>query len=476
MIARGVYGKIYPTIDSSIVKKLISKDQDDSLAQNFLREASIYGLLKDSEYVPKIDKILIETIDTDIEDETYEFIFMEKFDGHVDIYTKYSEEDIRNIIYSVMCALYDMHTLDISHRDVKPHNVLKRGDIVKLCDFGISRICLDNGVTNISDEVQTLWYRAPEVLLLKKSYNCKIDMWSVGVMIYELCNGQHLMRSKNEEDHINNIFSIFAVPSTTEWPELPHEDLLKYSKIKRTDVVLNTTDADLVDLAGRLLVVNPKHRASVFDVINHNYFKKSPKFVQRERKCILKRYRDISLKFSAVGIGEHITFETRAKILTFYINEIRRVNSDCTIIFHSIHLIDKCISLYPKLDVSQYKLLCWVCYMLSTKIHCNRYVDVRTITSRMMFAVTCNDVIEMEIFVVRLLNCDLFIPDENTFLKIMKNTLAIDSTRFAIILNRLLMSLISDPEYGKRDILTNVVDELSKYYEGLSMKCLIDKI
>jgi cyclin-dependent kinase len=69
---------------------------------------------------------------------------------------------------------------------------------VKLIDFGLAR---NSGLPNknYTNEVVTLWYRAPDILLGNEQYNSKIDIWSIGCIFAELVIGKPLFKGKNEE-------------------------------------------------------------------------------------------------------------------------------------------------------------------------------------------------------------------------------------------------------------------------------------
>lgn len=78
------------------------------------------------------------------------------------------------------------HELGIVHRDIKPENLLltTRGPdgILKLADFGISKILSEE---MLSTNCGTPIYMAPEIWG-GKSYNEKVDMWSIGIVMYFL--------------------------------------------------------------------------------------------------------------------------------------------------------------------------------------------------------------------------------------------------------------------------------------------------
>ena len=78
-----------------------------------------------------------------------------------------------------------MHGKRILHRDIKTANIFVAGDgILKLGDFGIAR---DIGTINakLNTEVGTPQYMSPEILK-GESYDSRADMWSLGVILYEL--------------------------------------------------------------------------------------------------------------------------------------------------------------------------------------------------------------------------------------------------------------------------------------------------
>lgn len=63
----------------------------------------------------------------------------------------------------------------------------------------------------------TLWYRAPELLLGTKFYDCSVDLWAVGCIIGELLNRSPLLPGKTEVDQVKLIFQLLGCPNDKIW-------------------------------------------------------------------------------------------------------------------------------------------------------------------------------------------------------------------------------------------------------------------
>ena len=103
-------------------------------------------------------------------------------------------------------AIYFLHKNKIIHRDIKPENLLiNNNNILKLCDFGWSVYLNNNKRVTFCGTVE---YMAPEIVK-KKEYDFSIDVWSLGVLLYELIHSHSPFVAKdlNINKIENNIIS-----------------------------------------------------------------------------------------------------------------------------------------------------------------------------------------------------------------------------------------------------------------------------
>lgn len=103
--------------------------------------------------------------------------------------TGFSFEVVMKIFLELLVGLGDLHEHRILHRDLKPENcLLDEGGDVKIGDFGSGRMMMSKTSMAKSTTVGTLGYQSPEILN-EIPYSYPSDVWSLGVMMYELIVG-----------------------------------------------------------------------------------------------------------------------------------------------------------------------------------------------------------------------------------------------------------------------------------------------
>ena len=107
----------------------------------------------------------------------------------------FRDSEIIQIMLDLTSALSFMHKKNIMHRDIKQNNILL-DDMGRAIFIDFSHAIRNNNCPTLNTYVCTYTYRAPEVFKYKKkkvdSYDEKIDIWSIGIILFELCTGNSL--------------------------------------------------------------------------------------------------------------------------------------------------------------------------------------------------------------------------------------------------------------------------------------------
>lgn len=104
---------------------------------------------------------------------------------------------------------------------MKPENILlDSGNNIRIGDFGLSRI-VTQPLRPYTNEVMTMLYRPPELILGEKDYCIGIDIWSIGCIFAELYLGKPLFDDVTGElDLLHRQFELFGTPSDKDWPRM----------------------------------------------------------------------------------------------------------------------------------------------------------------------------------------------------------------------------------------------------------------
>lgn len=102
--------------------------------------------------------------------------------------TALKEEDALYLFSQVVLGVHHIHFKKLLHRDLKPENIMltgSRGDIVKIGDFGVSKNFQELTDLSAMCRAGSFYYMAPE-MLKGQHYDYKCDIWSMGVVLYEM--------------------------------------------------------------------------------------------------------------------------------------------------------------------------------------------------------------------------------------------------------------------------------------------------
>ena len=164
-------------------------------------------------------------------------------------FRKFDERTTAQILRETISALQYLHSFNppIIHRDIKPENLLlNEGGRVLLADFGWSNFS-DGDVRKTF--CGTPEYIAPE-MLLKKGHDTRVDIWSIGILMFELLSGYSPFVAKSNQELYSNIRKL-----KIHWPR----DMPPLAK----------------NLITKILKLDIKERPSLQEILDHQWFKQT---------------------------------------------------------------------------------------------------------------------------------------------------------------------------------------------------------
>eukprot|EP00992_Anisonema_acinus_P008008 TRINITY_DN4079_c0_g1_i1.p1 TRINITY_DN4079_c0_g1~~TRINITY_DN4079_c0_g1_i1.p1 ORF type:complete len:624 (+),score=193.23 TRINITY_DN4079_c0_g1_i1:46-1872(+) len=188
------------------------------------------------------------------------------------------EDHASYFMYQLLCGVKEMHDAGIIHRDLKPHNLLVNMDCeLKICDFGMARA--EDTTVDMSDDVQTIWYRAPEILVDCAAYSKPIDLWSCGTILGELLGRRALFMGRHSLQMLQLIIQMLGSPSEEDlfFKETTNKTREYIRKLRAPPAnwsrLFPRASALGLDLLSKLLVFNPAKRLTIEEALNHPFCK-----------------------------------------------------------------------------------------------------------------------------------------------------------------------------------------------------------
>ncbi len=130
-------------------------------------------------------------------------------------------EETIGITLQTLEGLVKAHNKNITHRDIKPANIFITNDgIVKILDFGLAKVIGQTQLTQMGSTVGTVAYMSPEQTRGEKVDN-RTDIWSLGVMLYEMMTGQQPFKGDYEQAIIYSILNEDPTSISSLRPEVP---------------------------------------------------------------------------------------------------------------------------------------------------------------------------------------------------------------------------------------------------------------
>ncbi len=293
-ISSGSFGKVIKAIKLStneeVAIKIIKKNTYNSSLKEEIK------ILKNCEH-----KNILKFIDY-IETNSKFFIIMELLKGgtlknFILNNKNLSEEKISIIIKQILSAVNYLHNKNICHRDIKPENIMFKDNSyseLKLIDFGLSiKNFYDLGE---KDYCGTFRYMAPEILE-NKIYNKKIDLFSVGIILYELIsNGVHPFINEN-----NNVFD----SENNNKKKINIKNYVNDIKNFNVNKINGKISKNFEDFLHRLLEYEPFYRLNAHEALIHPFitrknedFKYNNYFEILKKKILKKKFFNVFMIFS----------------------------------------------------------------------------------------------------------------------------------------------------------------------------------
>jgi serine/threonine-protein kinase len=206
-----------------VLREGLSKDPE--ILARFHREAKAASSLK-SRYVVRI-------YEYGTTEKNLPFIVMEYLDGNdlsreLDLRGVLPLEEAASYVAQTCHAIVEAHEAGIVHRDLKPTNLFlahERGSrIIKVLDFGIAKLLkapADQQITHTQTLFGSPLYMAPETFQSAKRADARSDVWSLGVMLYEMLTGTVPFQADNALAVGLSVTREAHVPPSQRRPELP---------------------------------------------------------------------------------------------------------------------------------------------------------------------------------------------------------------------------------------------------------------
>ena len=253
ILGSGSYGQVYLCINRINKKYYAIKHMDKSRLHKALKTlAGIYTEIDLQSRIshPNIVQLLYVQESKTAFDLVMECAFYGSLFDFIRKNKCLSEEISFKYFIQVVNAIYFLHQNDLIHRDIKPENLLLYdNNIVKLCDFGW---CVGLNGGERGTFCGTTEYMAPE-MVNQKVYSKEIDIWSLGVLLYEMLQGH----------------SPF-IPNKQRFDEREVMENIKIHNLKFDKKVSD----ECKELICHLLDENRQSRYKIEDIFNSNFVKK----------------------------------------------------------------------------------------------------------------------------------------------------------------------------------------------------------
>lgn len=270
LIGEGGMADVYKAVDvvdgKEVAVKILKKEfaESEEFLRRFRNESKAIAVLSHPNIVKIYDVGFSEKI---------QFIVMEYIDGitlkeYMESERVLNWKDSVHFVTQILRALQHAHERGIVHRDIKPQNIMMFTDgTIKVMDFGIAKFAREEGRTATDQAIGTVHYISPEQARGDVT-DAKSDLYSVGVMLYEMLTGQKPFDTDNPVSiavmHMQNIAEL-PRHINPDIPE-PIEEIIIHAMEKNPNDRYQTANEMIRDI----------DRFKADPYVNFGYIKKSP--------------------------------------------------------------------------------------------------------------------------------------------------------------------------------------------------------
>jgi serine/threonine protein kinase len=262
-IGKGAFGEVYLAQkdgepDQLYAVKVVNNKKIKELSSGIINLDREIGILQDinHEHIIKLHLVIYTENNNYLVMEYCESNFSKVLQNVKD--KGFNETEALYYLKQIINAMKYLHTKNIMHQDIKPANILIKDGKLKLADFGIAKIA-HRSFTKLG----TLPYMAPEILFQRPPneppilFDDKVDLYSVGVVYYEMLFGRRLFPSSDNPDVVREkVLELLGSDGKKLAELLDNSNISYYSK----------------DLLKKAIVLDPKKRISWEECFNHPVF------------------------------------------------------------------------------------------------------------------------------------------------------------------------------------------------------------
>lgn len=270
LLGKGTYGKVYLGFNMTTAEvfavKRVEMPESKSDLQDPRQKTVLAAIKSESDTLRDLDHPNIVAYLGYEQTDKYFSIFLEYVPGGSigECYRKlgrgFDKDLTRHCTRQIVDGLAYLHSKGILHRDLKADNILVDLEgVCKISDFGISKHEQENiyGANEAATTMQgSVFWMAPEVLDNLEGYGAKVDIWSLGCVVLEMCTGERPWAPK----HQLAVLLLLGNKETRSAPPIP-EDL--------------NISAEGHDMLDRCFQLEPNDRPTAEELKSHPYVQKT---------------------------------------------------------------------------------------------------------------------------------------------------------------------------------------------------------